>query len=92
VPLRVGQGRDRLVTDRLEEVRQRGERQDRLSLGRATGEGQVAPLARQPDGIAPDGGLSDAGLAVDDERRQARRPVVEQALDGRPFGISADHG
>ena len=91
MPLDGGQHREIRVRDLGEQVRQAAEREPALRFG---GSGAQDPDPVSPctfDGGAPDRGLPDPGLAVDDEACQTGAPVLEEPLDGLQLGRSADH-
>jgi hypothetical protein len=74
--LRLRQLRLRIRDHRVEQVRQRRERQLRVGPRRSSGEQTDTSSARVRDRVEPKGGLADPGFALEDERV---RPVDERA-------------
>ena len=88
--LRRGESSERLVEHGLQEVADAGERQRRLALGRACQEDAERPVAPPRRPRPPEGGLSDSGLAFEDERRRSVGDAGDEITDGRELGVPAD--
>ena len=71
---------EQLVELVVEQVAEARERESRLGLGRPRLEDPVAALPGCVGARAPEGGLADAGVAVEDEPRRARSERDEEAV------------
>ena len=88
--LGLGQRRERLLEDGLEEITERGVGQPRLGLDRTAGQDPVVPREgiRQP--FLPHRGLADAGIAGQEQRARAARDRVEESLEDGELGLASD--
>ena len=85
-----GQRRRVLGRDVLEQVAQRDERQVGLDVDRGRCEHPVPARDRGGDGRAPDGGLADARVALDEQGGRARRDRVQERGRGGELVLAAD--
>ena len=87
-PLRMRQPLENAADHAAQKVPEGCERKPRLAFGRAGGEKAMAPRLRLAHRFAPDRGLPDSRLALDQQR--GRKRLLEEAPQRGKFPIPAD--
>src|SRR5207244_10227559 len=76
-PLRAGKSSD-LIRDRLEEIRERREREVALRLRWSSAQNSEAAFTCVPDGAMPERGLADSGVPLDQQGGGLMRARLEE--------------
>jgi len=88
--LRLGERRQALVQDGLDEVAEDGVRETRLGLDGAARERPVAALEGSRQSLLPNGRLPDAGITRQKQGARAGRDRVQEAMEDRELGLAPD--